>query len=722
MSEESQIDEHDPLLPAEHVESTQVYPIIHMIRRDMLLMAPDMTYTLVQPLVEKYTAIQNNGNCSVVFCFLLNRVRFLRDDNILTATISHSRATLCEILAIRTFRHYANSMLSLTRVLTTTWPVYNGADPHILEQAREERDDDLEDRVGNAIEMAILGKSKRFIKSSSCQKVINAIWSSVLHPSSPKHLLNKRQRKMCLPGGKQSFYPLGQLSHRDYLGTPEVLFMVYSLGFTLEKVAAMQEHGIKAALWARELGIDCLALIACLLFPRLAFVTLKENLMVLSVRAMISQFVVLMLIAAFCFGGFLYALWTLSQNEAGYSAGTIAWWMLDIWFGLDASGFDRSTQFHPYFGPILMVTYACLSNTLLLTVLVSILTNTFATINEDAAAEAMFRKAVSTIEGVKADFLFSYQPPINLIALCIMLPASYLLSPRWFHKVNVFMIRVTSFPILLMISLYERQSKKSGTSGFYETVSAVAERVYDTFPRHLKRLTFFEGLVGSDADISAIFEIEEEFESALDMTDAASYQQGERPRRMSGVGQPSQGTSAGPIPRARLNSIMVRGDSPQSFVSPLAQVYNPVAVGSIPEEPSDKVESPSPLPPSVTFTVNRRLSTTQQSMRTQQNPRRQSKVQMRRFLSLPVSSSPAQMPPSNTVEGAVENNVPKEPEPSNGRLEPTRSPERATQIFDENSAEHVEDEHILARRLDDIERRQERIEELLIQISRDLKH
>jgi hypothetical protein len=25
----------------------------------------------------------------------------------------------------------------------------------------------------------------------------------------------------------------------------EILFMIYSLGFTLEKVAAMQEHGIK---------------------------------------------------------------------------------------------------------------------------------------------------------------------------------------------------------------------------------------------------------------------------------------------------------------------------------------------------------------------------------------------------------------------------------------------------------------------------------------------
>lgn len=48
----------------------------------------------------------------------------------------------------------------------------------------------------------------------------------------------------------------------------------------------------------------------------LAFVTLKNNLMVLALRAMIVQFVVLILIAAFCFGGFLYALWTCVLSRA----------------------------------------------------------------------------------------------------------------------------------------------------------------------------------------------------------------------------------------------------------------------------------------------------------------------------------------------------------------------------------------------------------------------
>lgn len=113
---------------------------------------------------------------SIVFCLLLNRIHFIRDDNLLTASLSRSRAELCEILAIRTFRDYGNSMLQLALTLTTSWLVYNGADPDVLLQAKAERDDDLEDRVGNAIELAIIGKAKRFIKSSSCQKVINGIW------------------------------------------------------------------------------------------------------------------------------------------------------------------------------------------------------------------------------------------------------------------------------------------------------------------------------------------------------------------------------------------------------------------------------------------------------------------------------------------------------------------------------------------------------------------
>lgn len=36
-----------------------------------------------------------------------------------------------------------------------------------------------------------------------------------------------------------------EVNEKDRLNAAEIAFMVYALGFTLEKIAAMQEHGIK---------------------------------------------------------------------------------------------------------------------------------------------------------------------------------------------------------------------------------------------------------------------------------------------------------------------------------------------------------------------------------------------------------------------------------------------------------------------------------------------
>lgn len=163
-----------------------------------------------------------------------------------------------------------------------------------------------------------------------------------------------------------------------------------------------------------------------------------------------------------------------------------------------------------------MVTYALLSNTLLLTVLVAILGNTFATINADAAAESMFRKAVSTIEGVKADAVFSYQLPFNLVAVVFMWPMSYILNPRWYvlelirikkligqvsqaewlasghaftlrypelTNAPVWLIRASNLPVLLAISLYERQSYRE--TSLVEQMGDWAERYVGNLPRRI---------------------------------------------------------------------------------------------------------------------------------------------------------------------------------------------------------------------------------------------
>ncbi|KAJ7224298.1 hypothetical protein GGX14DRAFT_351429, partial [Mycena pura] len=805
------------------IEATPVYPVIHYIRRHFIdtpltyaaLTGPDLTYTLVHPLLEKYCNLQRaHGNFSIVFCLLLNMVHFGRDDNISTAAISQSRATLCEILATRTLRDCGSSMMDLTVILTTSWPVYAGAEPEVLALGRQEfADFDEAERVGNAIEMAIVGKARRFIRSSSCQKVIDGIWSgrfvyqaesshailSDTYKRNPVHFYDPHKApildhyRLKVPAIRSVleytnfvilfalFFIAIEMNELNRINTAEMLFMIYALGFALEKIAAMQEHGIRVYSkgtwaspngfdlvfvatysvyaflrvygiyhdnpWARSTGVDCLALIACLMFPRLAFVTLKNNLMVLSLRAMIMQFLVLMMIAAFCFCGFLYALWTYALRIFRYSPSQIAWWMLDLFFGLDATGFDRSTDFHPIFGPVLMVTYACLSNTLLLTgyFLVSILSNTFATINEDAVAEAMFRKAVSTIEGVKADSLFSYQPPINLIALCVMLPASYVLTPRWFHKVNVFMIRLTSFPILLMVTLYERQAKKNGTVTIYETLTVVTERMVETLPRRLNLLNFFEGLAGPGGDIDTVFEIEDElmqgaFAAGEHTADGDAFK-AQRSRRMSpysspirpqpqqqqpAVTSPEPSSSSSPRqiptsgPRTRVASLMHRGaEVAHTFTSPLAQIFQPLMVDDdgIPQELTKHRDQNHVQP------QNNQLSVASVTSGVAPPPSGVSYgPAYRRRLSSVQASDHSGGPPSVQPSHAHAADAPQMLFPTSENSDDVflASPDERPDSFP--TAEDVEEKgDAWMKRLGKMEERQERIEALLEAIARDLK-
>ena len=132
--------------------------------------------------------------------------------------------------------------------------------------------------------------------------------------------------------------------------------------------------------------------------------------------------------------------------------------MIWIWFGLDGTGIDESPDFHWVLGPTLMILFAFLGNTLFLTILVSMLSNTFSMIVRNAVQEIQFRRAVLTFEGVKADAIFAYPPPFNIIALVIFLPLKLVMSPRLFHKVNVAAVRILNAPILLTIAWYERRT------------------------------------------------------------------------------------------------------------------------------------------------------------------------------------------------------------------------------------------------------------------------
>ncbi|KAJ2925805.1 hypothetical protein H1R20_g11284, partial [Candolleomyces eurysporus] len=226
---------------------------------------------------------------------------------------------------------------------------------------------------------------------------------------------------------------------------------------------------------------------------------------------MISQFVFFIGIAAICFSGLLFTLWNLASDNPdshGWTLKSIAWLMVQIWFGNTYLSFAQASSFHPLFGPILMTVFAALSNTLLLTILISILSNTVARIDANATQEYLYQFSISTIEGVKSDALFSYQPPFNILAFIILKPASWFLTPRALHTTNVFLIKLTSLPQLIIIGIYERYLADGRK--FRENSIDVAQSLFNSLPRHIKNMPLVEALVGSTTNdlFEAIFDVE----------------------------------------------------------------------------------------------------------------------------------------------------------------------------------------------------------------------
>lgn len=221
-----------------------------------------------------------------------------------------------------------------------------------------------------------------------------------------------------------------------------------------------------------------------------------------------------------------------------------------------------------------------------------------------------------------------------------------------------------------------------------------------------------------------VFEIEEDFDSALDTGDASdglSFQH----RRLSGGssrrGRPNLNIASPVSPpklsRPRLDSMVTRGFDGQTY-SPLAQIYNPFLVDDdILEEPGQTGSNYNPTSAHSAVSYNpvarRRLAPIQ------------SNVQKRPAMSLnsAIPSQPQGVPLRKFP--TTGDKLAASPEPI--AMQRSRSTERGTQLaqsftnYSESEDHHEPDHTLLLKRMDDMEQRQQRIELLLLDISQSLK-
>ncbi|KAK0612977.1 hypothetical protein B0T17DRAFT_620347 [Bombardia bombarda] len=554
-----------------------VYTNIHRIRRDIVSVVEDylsldqlrdvrINVSVVRPLVDK---LYEQDDISIVYCLLVNRAQFLAEQSHMNnrQNVYFTRATLCELIATRILRRFnednegPEGLLVLAHILVAGFEPFQNAPEEIRDEGRAST---AWHKTLPALEVAILSESKLFLSSTSCQKVVDAIYEGrvIYTPSSYLDIIPDRykQKPISLYDPREApllnQYRLIVPRTRNYLeiiqfiillclyvafmaerdpyqfSILEVCFTVYAFGWVLDQFATILEHGwhvytqnlwsfldvtfatiywiyfgLRAYGWktgshySGQQALDVLAMGAPVLIPRLAFNLLSDNLLFLSLRSMMSDFAMLTALAGWCFFGFLLSLVWLGNGV--FPAATISKWMIYIWFGLDGSGIQHSTDFHEILGPALMITFAFLGNTLFLTILVSMLSSTFSTIVSSATAEIQFRHAVLTLEGVKGDAIFAYQPPFNILAILVLVPLKFVVSPRWFHKIHVASVRLLNLPLLLVIAIAERRALWQYRRGTAPTTGGTL------FPAPPKSRPWFweKWRITAHSDISTVFDI-----------------------------------------------------------------------------------------------------------------------------------------------------------------------------------------------------------------------
>lgn len=106
----------------------------------------------------------------------------------------------------------------------------------------------------------------------------------------------------------------------------DVMFATIFMVYLVLRLHAMNVSNEKESTLLARTALDVLSCAAPVLIPRLAFNIMSENVLFVSLRAMISDFVTLSALAVWCFAGFLLSLkWLHNGVHQVYFLNVLPW-------------------------------------------------------------------------------------------------------------------------------------------------------------------------------------------------------------------------------------------------------------------------------------------------------------------------------------------------------------------------------------------------------------
>ncbi|KAL8841174.1 MAG: hypothetical protein Q9170_001028 [Blastenia crenularia] len=301
---------------------------------------------------------------------------------------------------------------------------------------------------------------------------------------------------------------LAVLIERSLTITPlEVIFWVWSAGFMLDEIVGFNEQGFSlyiASFWnffdlgilsllicyyamrlygilmpdarkhrTADMAYDLLATNAVLLFPRL-FSVLDHvryfSQLLIAFRMMAMDLLALFILIAISCSGFFVAF-TLSFGGDDYNGRAVVYTLFQLLMGFTPAAWDTWDNYN-FLGKGILTLFLFICHFLVVTILITVLTNSFMAVVQNANEEHQFVFAVNAISMVKSDALFSYIAPTNVLAW-LLAPLRFVLPFREFVKVNRTAIKITHFPVLFLIYAYERLILRGQT---FEATDLVVQR------------------------------------------------------------------------------------------------------------------------------------------------------------------------------------------------------------------------------------------------------
>ncbi|PGH09724.1 hypothetical protein GX51_00404 [Blastomyces parvus] len=276
--------------------------------------------------------------------------------------------------------------------------------------------------------------------------------------------------------------------------TLELVFWFWSAGFMLDELVGFNEQGFSLYLMSfwntfdvgillllfcyyclRIYGVvapdplkqtiannayDILAANAVLLLPRL-FSVLDHyryfSQLLIAFRMMAADLVAVFTLIVIACSGFFVAF-TFSFGN-GDSPGTVIYSLFQMLMGFTPAAWQLWDKYNPL-GKAILTLFLFICHFLVVTILITVLTNSFMAIVQNANEEHQFVFAVNTLSMVKSDALFSYIAPANVLAWVIA-PLRFTMPFPKFIWLNRTVIKITHMPILFTIYLYEKTILRS---------------------------------------------------------------------------------------------------------------------------------------------------------------------------------------------------------------------------------------------------------------------